>query len=158
MIVKPPWEPIVPKYINRIGERSPDNLKAALSQLKVSQNPRYTFQAGRTYCNIFVWDATIALDCEVPHYLDNKETTANQMIKWLEGEPGGWRKVDHQEAEHLASFGHPVIVTFFNTKGHGHMAMMLPNGHIAQAGIAGLYDAPVKAGFGDKPISFFAHE
>lgn len=158
MIVKPPWKPIEPSKTNGIGERSPAKLIEMLQQFENTKNPRYQMKGGSTYCNIFCWDATKALQCEIPHIVDGIEKLANQMIDWLDGEAAGWKKIDQQEAEHLASFGHPVIATYKNPHGHGHMAMLLPNGHIVQAGIAPLYDAPLKSGFGSRPVKFFAHE
>lgn len=159
------WVAVDAPLTNAPGQRSPEALRAVLAQFSVESALRYRPRAPLTWCNIFVWDATRALGCEIPHFVGQRphrrELTANGICDWLESTgPGeGWREVDAWDAVREAMRGCPVVLAWKNPgKGSGHVAMMLPNGNIAQAGRRNLWDAPVEAGFGRQQPLFYVHD
>lgn len=179
------WRPVVHDRINRADARSPANLLLAVAPLAVTAHPRYQpTKDGRTWCNIFLWDATSALDAEIPHWYvehvleggkvaDKRgEFSALGVIGWLkrEGPSNGWRSCTESEARRRANFGFPTVATWMNPKFSGgrplpsHVALLLPSPVdgpqlIAQAGAECLFGAPIERGFGDaKPLEYFTHE
>jgi len=155
-------------------ERSPDALRAVLAQFDVEANPRYRVRdtsgdgVEDTFCNIFVWDATRALGCELDHYDENgRERSANGLALWLEtcGPYQDWLQVDASTAGACAARGRPVVAVWRNPgKGPGHVAVLLPpHGaqlRIAQAGRSNLFDVPIVRGFGRllAAVKFYAHD
>lgn len=168
------WEPLDAPVKNAAGARAPEQLRAVTAQFNVEANPRYTPGGpGITWCNIFVWDATRALQAEIPHWVPDataaggrRELNVNGTLEWLElvGRSAGWRDVVELTARERAAFGHPTVALWRNPKGgHGHIALLLPPRageiHIAQAGRQCLFDVPLRKGFGAvQPILFFTHD
>lgn len=158
------WEPTDAPVKNAPGERSPGALRAVLAQFDVAKNPRYQRTPTSTFCNIFAWDATRALGCEIPHWVESPrhELNVNATVEWLEivGPEAGWKELDKLDATLCASTGRPTVAIWKNPTGKsGHIAMLLPTGRIAQAGAQCLFDVPLAQGFGVvKPIRFFSHE
>lgn len=147
--------------------RSANHLRMVVDQFDVENNPRYKPRDGLTFCNIFAWDVSRALACEIPHWWFGDEQDANQTHTWLAGGNGqrhGWSQVDEFAAQRLAREGRPVVASWKNPnpKKPGHIALLLPSPEglgirIAQAGTRNLFDRPVKDGFGDLPYLLFAH-
>lgn len=142
--------------VNDLLRRSPEALRAVLAQFQVETSPRYRPGDGSTYCNIFMWDATRALGCEVPHWVgeegDRRELNCNNTVGWLElhGPAAGWREVKDAETAGIhASAGGPALVIWRNPAPGkpGHVAMFLPSSgvepRIAQAGARCLFDVPL---------------
>lgn len=149
------------------GDRSPYDLRRLLAQFDVERSARYQPTGSATFCNIYVWDATRALGCEIPHWLENpkRELNANAVCDWLEfvGPKAGWQRVAAQEAADRASAGYPVVAAWKNPGiGSGHVAMLLPSDggelRIAQAGRKNLFDAPIANGFGRHRPRFYVHD
>jgi hypothetical protein len=166
-----PWKPTLPAVFNGPGERSPLELRAVCAQFDVEHAGRYAVRdmngdgRSETFCNIYVWDATTALKAEVPHWVGKSELNANAVIDWLAwyGSAQGWLETGKADALAYARRGCPVVVCWKNvTGGSGHVAMMLPphdtEPRIAQAGRRNLFDVPLSAGFGARPIRFYVHE
>jgi len=112
--------------------RSPELLNRILDQFDL-KHLRYQPSVEGTKCNIYVWDATRALACEVPQReLVNNVLTqlnANAMFNWLTGPRGRehrWNEVTEQVARARADAGFPVVVSQRNPSGPGHMAMGRP--------------------------------
>lgn len=161
---------------NAPGDRRAMTLLQIVRQFDVEQNPRYRAVGAKTYCKTFVWDVTRALMAEVPHWVDavgdpapvgngNTETTANSIHAWLGGEPGrrhGWRPVGSDEACRLAELGNPVVVSWPNPAGHGHIAVVVPpcidGVMIAQAGARNFERGRLELGFGSRTVFYFAHD
>lgn len=173
MTMRPRWLPIEGDVRNAPGHREGFIYRSVLSQFEVLTNPRYQPDSTRTWCNIFVWDCTRALGCEVPHWVDadgnpcksgqGSETTANLLSTWLpkQGQRLGWSTITPQDAHLKVSGGEPVVAVWRNPKGPGHIAMVMPgpNGtlHIAQAGRVCLFDSPMSAGFGKHEPVLYHH-
>lgn len=164
------WVPLIPPLTSTENDRSPDLYQRVCEQFKVTTSPRYLAQPGATWCNIYVWDATSAMNAEIPHWYDpttgektavgrGTEMRANDMYRWLERQLQGWREGTLAQAQANAAAGRPTVIAFFNTTPgrSGHVAMMLPNGNIAQAGATNLFDAPIARGFGNYPVRYFLH-
>ena len=159
---KPPWIPVDPLMTNHPGSRSPEQYRVIVSQFEVEKLKRYQPQAGKTFCNIFVWDVTAAMGCEIPHWYNDvgepvpvgrgREMTANDMRDWLkkEGPTYGWEPCSSVGAVEHASEGRPTVAVWKNAGGTGHCAVVLPGGglHIAQAGATCFFDRSIQAGFG----------
>lgn len=149
--------------------RSEQKLRQALKELAVEKSPRYKAREGQTWCNIFVSDITRALGCEIPHWVapdgspadpgKGKEQNANRMFDWLKGEPGasrGWVEADRQTAMDAAARGHTVVVAWHSgSVKPGHIALLLPEGTIAQAGRRNFVGESISQGFGSLPVTFF---
>jgi hypothetical protein len=132
----------------------------------------------RTFCNIFFTDVVQQLHLEGPyHWVDDKgnpmrflpgtavkgrELSANGLIDWFRkyGAGYGWLQVERNEAEEIAKQNKLVAVTYHSgTPGRsGHIAVLLEDGSIAQAG-AGMpfVGHSVETGFGNHPIEFWAY-
>lgn len=138
------WVATTPAVVNTEGNRSPAALREVLDQFNVETSTRYTpYRNGNTYCNIFVWDATNALGCEVPHYVDYAtgepryypdvsgayELDANGVHDWLvnKGAEYGWREVTAEEAQAWANKGNPVVAARKKSGGIGHVQMVCPS-------------------------------
>jgi hypothetical protein len=175
-----PWEDIAPPIRNEVGNRNPDLFNAVLDQFSVSINPRYRKNQqseNETYCNIFVWDVTKAMGAEIPHWVDENgrpvpqfsgtEQGANDMIDWLEkfGVNQGWDVVDAEGAQAMANLGKPVVATWKNPNGVGHIAMVRPGRMsekdgpaLAQAGAINSNTITVGESFGDKDVVYYYHD
>ena len=177
-----PWKRIVPKVTSDVTDRDKDLLDKVIKQFDVKNSPRYRRnQQGKneTYCNIFLWDVTIALNTEIPHWVDanNNATTtlkgarelnANSIVNWMKtyGVQRGWTPVKQDEALNYANKGKPVVVLWKNPKGIGHVAIVRPGKMhptkgipIAQAGSINFDDLYLADGFGSrKDLVFYAHE
>ncbi|MCK5129564.1 MAG: hypothetical protein KAQ68_06920 [Clostridiales bacterium] len=140
------WKATSPSITNNFSNRSAQMYRRVIDQFNVENNPRYTPNKngrGDTYCNIFVWDVTQAMNAEIPHYINPvtkdpmyypntkgaKETTANRIYDWLheKGAEYGWKKVDAQTAQRLANQGNPVVTAKHNTGKSGHVQVVCPS-------------------------------
>lgn len=172
------WKESVGGVTGAPGARSAQAYVDVIKQFDVVKNPRYAKNKlgfGETYCNIFLWDCTKALGCEIPHWVDafghrvavgkGKELNANALCDWLAGagfEESGWMVVSSKTAIERASKGFPTVVVWKNPGGIGHVAMIMPSVgslKISQAGGTNLYDADIAHGFGQiKNLKYFTHE
>ncbi|MFC1922111.1 hypothetical protein ACFLY4_02390 [Chloroflexota bacterium] len=179
-----PWVPAEAPLKGAASERSPARYDAVIDQFVVEKNPRYRRDQqgkGETYCNIFVWDVTRAMSAEIPHWVDQEnnpavlgkgiELDANAVIQWLQnrGQNHGWKRVDPQQAQELANQGFPVVVTWLNPGGIGHIAVVRPGQYspnqgprIAQAGGKNFNHGTVAQGFqrltSSQDVVYYYHE
>lgn len=160
---------------------SPSNRNAAtyadvIDQFAVGSNPRYQPRDGNTYCNIFAWDVTKAMGAEIPHWVDaagnptdvgqGRELDANGVNQWLnnQGPSHGWREVSAEEAQEMANQGHPVVASWNNPGGIGHIGVVRPGEinergpALAQAGARNFNDGHVKDSFGNVPVQYFVND
>lgn len=175
------WRPSAPWYgctaplTTGTACRSPGLLDQVLHQFDVAHHPRYQPRdlsgLGRidTLCNIYVSDATRALGCEANHLemgSDGKprELDANSLIRWLQysGPRHGWGPALLPKALELVDRGWPVIATWLNPNGIGHVAMLAPHfgqsrALITQAGQRCFEREPLENGFGRLPVTFYVH-
>ena len=153
----PPWLPVT------LPESKRRSLDLIIEALDVEKAARYARKGNTTYCNIFVWDVSKAAGVEVPHWYEAKsglptevghglEMHANRMVEWLGKH---WKAVTKEEAHAAAEAGSLVIVGWRNPEGIGHVAVMQPEGTIAQAGASNFVGRPVAAGFGNRPVKYF---
>lgn len=176
------WLEVRPDYINTADQRTPENYLRAIKQFDVEKNPRYArghdnnpANGQETYCNIYLWDVTKALACEIPHWVypstgpetfrgTKKELSANGVYDWLawHGADAGWRTCAELAARSRASSGYPTVVLWKNPKGIGHVGIVLPGTdytHITQAGAVNFFDKSLIKGFGNvKPLLFYTHD
>lgn len=168
------WLPAAPDVRSTPATRDPELYKRVILQFMVERNPRYTPRDGNTFCNIFTWDVTLAMYCEIPHWVDDFNTgipvkvgkgvelNANNQCTWLakHGPRYGWSEADLPTALANAKRGAPTLVTFLHVGGIGHVAMLLPTEpapRIAQAGARNFYDEPLTHGFGKYPVIYYVH-
>ena len=171
-----PGKEIEPFKSNAEGQRGAAAYNEVLADLDVENRYRYQKRNGSTYCNIYVWDATKAMGCEIPHYYDpntGKETasrvagtylemSAGRMTKWLEnfGAENGWIECDEATAIAMANKGMPTVAAATTT---GHVAMVVPQNEgetgvmISQAGGSNFNHGSLKNGFGSYPVKYFYH-
>jgi hypothetical protein len=130
-----------------------------------------------TWCNIFFTDVVQRLKLSGPyHWVDVKgnplnfmpgtavkgyELSANKLIDWFRkyGHGYGWVKVDKKTALQLAQQGNLVAVTYHAgiDSASGHIAVLLDDGTIAQAGRSVFIGKSIEHGFGTKTVEFWAH-
>lgn len=157
--------------------RSRDAYNAVLDSLHVDTAEEYRpghLGDGLTWCNLFLHNATKALDCAVPFI------KANLQVQWLgglEGSAAGWREIVQPPpsiefsravcAAQRANAGFPTCVVWQNPdlEGHGHVAMVVPESAglkvlvtIAQAGAHNFRHGSLGNGFGNLPVRFFTHD
>ncbi len=180
--VQAQWTEVLPKFINS-GPRSKLVYDMILDQFKVEDNIRYKKDTrngvptpGVTWCNIFVWDATIGMNVEIPHYYNPKtgaeavsrkpgeyyEMSATRMTEWLVkfGPSFGWHEVSASEAQQKANAGLPTVAVAMNTN---HVQMICPARGTdtatmaAQAGAVNYRYDPYTRGMGTAIVRFFYH-
>lgn len=141
--------PVRPRYINKNNKRYGQIYNFIAYQFNVEYNARYRKTNGKTYCNIFAWDVSIAMDAEIPHWVRNdneeiyhydlkksysqnaqsaRELNANSLFKWMEKhhEEIGYKKVSDLEAQNAANAGKPTFTLWYNKKGgSGHIQVVL---------------------------------
>lgn len=138
---------VTPSIISNPGARSAALYRNVIDQFNVERNPRYMVNKNGdndTYCNIFLWDVTRAMNAEIPHYVDPKtleartypdvsgarELNANGIYDWLsqKGSEYGWVRVSAEEAQQYANRGMPVVTAWKNETGaHGHVQVVCPS-------------------------------
>ena len=129
--------PTNPPLHSEPGQRSPTLYDNVINQFAADNNPRYAHQNGSTYCNIFAWDVTRAMGAEIPHWVDasgnptvlkGNELNANAVNEWLHqhGARFGWRKTTLSDAVDQANQGCPVVASWNNGGGIGHIAVIRP--------------------------------
>lgn len=163
----PPWQDIdIPAADMAPG---PAKLREVIKQLDVVKSKRYQPGAGKTYCNIFVTDVCRAMGFAPGHWVNtsgdpdvqstkNMELSANHLVEWLHhhGERYGWLPSERDAALDAAERGHLVIVAWKNPSGKsGHVAILLPEGTIAQAGKKNFVGYTIREGFGTLPVEYF---
>lgn len=179
------WKPTTPAVINDEQNRSAENLREVIDQFNVETSERYRpYRNGNTYCNIFVWDVTSAMGCEIPHYVDSAtgaprtypdiqgayEMDAAEMERWLStyGSEYGWREVTAEEAQAAANEGR-VAVTTAGSMGHVQVVCPSENGGfdkirgvtVAQAGSKVYnytYLSNIYSASSQSSIRYFVHE
>jgi hypothetical protein len=147
---------------------------AVIDQFDLESNYRYVPARGYTWCNIFVWDWSIAMSCEIPHWIKDGEISypqswgaqrsrASAMFDWLigEGPRHGWKQTNTTYAVELARNGLPVLAAARNDQGPGHMSVILPESLdsdvlTAQAGGTNWRKGPLS--FGELSPTFFWHD
>lgn len=177
-----PWHPVIPVITSDLANRGPELLDRVLQQYYVDRNPRYRHNQqghGETYCNIYVWDCTRALGCEIPHWVDwagspaavgaGRELDANGVVLWLrrQGLEYGWKEVSGTEAGAAANEGRPALTAWLNPAGIGHVAMVRPGtAHpnrglpIAQSGLTNADNIYLVDGFGraTSEVEYYVHD
>lgn len=177
------WKPVFPTVTSSSGNRSRELYQKVIDQFQVETNQRYE-PDDNTYCNIFVWDVTRAMNAEIPHYIDAEtnepmrygesgasQTSANAVYRWLRqsGETYGWHEVGAQQAQSLANQGKPVVAAKYSGIGSGHVQMVCPSEDgrynpdrgvtVAQAGRNLTSYAPITEIYGKdlSGVRYFAH-
>ncbi|MGI4873099.1 MAG: LysM peptidoglycan-binding domain-containing protein [Janthinobacterium lividum] len=169
---------IFPPVTSTAANRSQLLYDQVIDQLAVGYNPRYLPGGGCTYCNIFVWDVTRAMDCPIPHWIMPDGTIAapnqpgaseiniNGGEVWMlhYGIPAhGWQPADAATAQQYANAGKPAVALWQNPAGHGHTAIVRA-GEVtdrgpatAQAGSVNFNYGHLADGFGSIQPSFYVH-
>ena len=159
----PPWLPI------ELPEANRRDLHSVVAALDVENALRYKPKASATYCNIFVSDVTGAAGYAIPHWADthtgeavepgsrnSREQRANDMVRWLHNPRHGWTQISRPDAHLIAATGGLVVLGWDSQSARpGHIAIMLPEGTIAQAGAQNFVGGTIAKGFGELPVKFF---
>lgn len=161
-----PW-----KYIEIEASKlpaGPDKLRRVIDELDVENAPRYKARKGATFCNIFVSDVCDAMGFQPSHWVTKEgeqagvgegvELNANGMCRWFKahGARHGWVEADRKTAMDAAARGHFVVAGWDSkTEKPGHVAVLLPEGTIAQAGRTNFVGKTIREGFGDLRPSFW---
>lgn len=165
----PPWQSIHPPSADL--PHDPRKLRMVIDELDVEHAPRYQPTKSATYCNIFVADVLQAMGLQPQHWCDADgnpaedgqtgafEMNANRMARWfkLHGQRNGWVEADRQTASDAAARGHVVVLVWDSGRPDrsGHIALLLPEGTIAQAGRTNFVGKTVREGFGNLPVKFW---
>ena len=164
----PVWVPIdIPASKLPQGEQK---LRQALEELAVEKSPRYKARGGLTYCNVFATDVLRAMGAPPAHWVKpdgseapvgkGRELNANGIVRWMKthGPKYHWTQADRQSATDAAARGHLVLVGWDSGSNKpGHVAIMLPEGTIAQAGKRNFVGETISQGFGNLPVEFFVY-
>ena len=168
------WRPVTPTLTNAPGERSRHALRSVIDQFGLATSARYAPRDGLTFCNIFSWDFTRAMGCEVPHWWDadgkRRELTANETLRLMRGGAfHGWRECSAAAAVDLACIGQPVLAMWLNgAGGPGHVSAIEPHdvsdwrqAHVAQAGRVSGTGITMARAFGEHRLAlldFWTHD
>lgn len=133
-----PWADFTAPLTSGSVSRSAELLERVLDQFEVEHATRYQPTTSQTWCNIYVWDGTKALGCEIPHFVNGgvgengckrlhaSEQRANDLPRYLDGDKGkrnGWAPCSEEEAARRVALGFPVVGVWVNLKGSGHTVM-----------------------------------
>lgn len=170
-----------PPLTNDENGRDPNIYAQVINQFAVAHNSRYKSDSNGTYCNIFVWDVTRAMNCEIPHWVDRlgdsaaphsshaNEININAGMDWMLHFgiiKHGWQAASAKAAQNHANLGKPAVAMYKNPSPthHGHTAVIRP-GSInsrgpasAQAGSINFNSGHIQDGFGGLPIHYFIHQ
>lgn len=174
--------PYLPYPVELWGTEAKRNAKVyndVVRQFRVKTNARYQPGVRRqdgqrlTFCNIFLWDFTRAMKCEIPHWVSpeggiapvgkGKELTANGVVTWLHehGKDWGWEPCSEASARSKTLMGIPCVAVWQNHTSIGHVAVVVPAGYdityIAQAGASNFEFEPIRKGFGNIKPEFWTH-
>lgn len=172
-LVKPPLR-------NTANARAAATFDEVIDQFAVGHNPRYRPRSGNTYCNIFLWDVTRAMDCEIPHWVDARgnpaapfeagayEMNVNGTVAWLTNygtKRFGWLLTDAATAQQYANTGCPAVALWRNPVGeHGHTVIVRPGQLLptrgaatAQAGRLNFNQGHIKDSFGNAVPKYYVH-
>lgn len=171
-----PWVALDAPVKSAVGMRSPTQYAQVVKQFCVMENPRYRPRDGKTYCNIFVWDVTRAMGCELPHWITDdgrialantvgaKRLDCNALNRWINeyGHLAGWNEVSQKEAMLSAQSGQPSIAIWENHVGNGHIAILIPPSttsmlRFAQAGRMRFDCGSKKEAFGAREPRYWTH-
>lgn len=165
-----------PKKTNSEDVRSAKAYLEVVDSFDVENTSRYQEYDGNTYCNIYVWDVTAAMGCEIPHWVNASgepaevgasgayELSAAGARDWLanHGEKYGWYECSKEEAIAMANSGYPTVTC--DTAGD-HIAMVVPQLEgesgiqISQAGWKNLNHASVNWGWGNSyTLKYYYHK
>ncbi|NLO47897.1 MAG: hypothetical protein GX111_06220 [Clostridiales bacterium] len=180
------WKPVSPAFVSNETDRSPERLRQVIDQFGVETSIRYQpyKRGGDTYCNIFLWDVTSALGCEIPHFVDpdtglprrypdikgavelNAVATEDWLVRY--GPKFGWREVNALTAQNYANQGKPAVTTAGDI---GHVQVVCPSGDynydpvrgvtVAQSGARNTgyaYLSGVYSGSVMNKVRYFVHE
>lgn len=177
-------QPITPLLVNGEGARSPQSYLAAVAQLAAARNPRYAPAGKTTFCNILAWDASLAMEAPLPHWVfpdgsiappharNAMELNCNGLDRFLRSPlPGappwlGWQSLGTDEAlaRATANQGRPTFALWRNPAGGpGHIAPVMPSPPggptlITQAGSRCFELEPLVHGFQTvRPVTFWSH-
>jgi hypothetical protein len=159
------------------------SLERIVAALNPASNPRYRWESGKTYCNIFAWDVAVAMDITLPHWVTAdgqparpgapaRELAVHDMMDWLHSSVGrayGWKTGTLAQAWEYACAG-KLALPFWRGRfrgttllENGHVAVMLPSSvdspQIANVGRTSFARGSIRAGFGARhPIEFWLHD
>lgn len=164
---EPPWRPIVLPQSKL--PTSADKLRIIIDALDVEHAARYRPSSYGTYCNIFAQDVISNMGYHPGHWVrpedggpaevgKGQELSANLMARWFEefGAAQNWVLADRKTAMDAAARGHLVVVIWDSQgEGPGHVAILLREGTIAQAGRTNFVGRTIREGFGDRPVKFW---
>lgn len=157
-----------------------------IDQFEVEENPRYGLREDDSYCNVFLWDVTRAMNAEIPAWIGKNgepvapftdqdrnswahdewhRMSANDINRWLiqRGPRFGWREVSAEQAQDFANRGHPTVASWYDPQGIGHTGVVRPGNMStdgpahAQAGIPNVNQAHVYDYFPREGTQFFTH-
>lgn len=136
LAVKFPWMPFDAQVRSWQHARTAAQLDAVLDQFDIESKlvsvSRYAPHDGNTYCATLVWDATRAMGCEIPHWVDENlaSTTPGQVSEgkrelnanaweqeWMPKRGltlEGWRRGSADMASSAAEVGQPVVAIWYN--------------------------------------------
>jgi len=106
------WKAMQAPLQSKPGRRGRSVYEQVLKQFAVGTNPRYSPDApDRTRAHIFVWDVSLAMNCEIPHFVGAKEHNLSQTTDWVrhEGPMRGWVRVNESGIYVAANAGQLVV-------------------------------------------------
>ncbi len=106
------WRAMQAPLQSKPGKRDRGLYEQVLKQFAVANNPRYAPDApDRTRAHIFVWDVSLAMNCEIPHFAGAKEHNLSQTTDWLrhEGPMRGWVRCGEMNIYSVADQGQLIV-------------------------------------------------
>lgn len=107
------WKVVQAPLQSKPSRRARALYEQVLKQFAVASNPRYAPDAsGGERSHIFVWDVSLAMNCEIPHFSGAKENNLSQTTDWVRhvGPMRGWVRVNSADIYDVAARGQLVVV------------------------------------------------
>ena len=158
------WRALKAPVQSKPGRRHKGLYEQVLKQFAVASNPRYAPDAiDKNRSHIFAWDVSLAMNCEIPHFVGAKEHNLSQTTDWLrhEGPMRGWVRVNEANIYTVVDLGQLVVAVPKDPRRNG-MAIVPPQARgfvptVVSAGLKRGWGIGLRDALGVSACEYFTH-
>ncbi len=158
------WKALQAPVQSKAGKREKSLYEQVLKQFAVGSNPRYEPDGtDRDRSHIFLWDVSLAMGCEIPHFAGAREHNLSQTTDWVRHEAPmrGWRRVSSTDIYDVAASGQLVVAVPKDPRLKG-LAVVHPQKKafvpvVVSAGVKRGWGVALRDAIGVVACEFFTH-
>jgi hypothetical protein len=158
------WRALQAPVQSKQGRREKALYEQVLKQFAVASNPRYAPDAtDRDRSHIFLWDVSLAMGCEIPHFIGAKENNLSQTTDWVRHEAPmrGWVRCNSNDIYTVAGLGQLVVAVPKDQRLKGlavvHPQARAPLPLVVSAGAKRGWGVALRDAIGVTSCEFFTH-